>query len=612
MGKVINPPSKEDILRYYIQQNHTQSESASHFGVSVTKFSRFKRLYGISKPKELVGAKKKAYHEARRPRKPEESELRRLYLDELMTKAELAARYRVPESRIVSWLKESGITKSRELTQETINRNPPKKTEEAKRKTRETNLRKYGCDNPSKSPLIKKRISDAESAPVPPADELRAHYIGENLSIAECARLYGVGRNLIGKWLSNLGIKKSREAIQRKREATCLKKYGASNPNQSPDIQSKKAKRNMEKYGVPNPASAHVNDFETWSDRQKFEEYLRSFSPGKPTLYSLAEHFNVHHSGVASKIKEWGLQERVDLRPLRSKEEKEIVDVLVNEIGIPRDEIVLSDRKTLDGQEIDIYLPSRSFGIEFNGDYWHSDRQPKYQDHGGRTLRHQAKTLMCESKGITLFHIFEHEWCEEFIEKNPKFKNSKENIKNRLKSILGKNSERIAARKCEVREVPEEDRKAFMDANHIQGAGLPATVCLGLYLNGELVSCMAFRRSKSKKYDWELSRFCSKHGTEVQGGASKLFSHFAESHLKPGQKVVSFSDLTKATGAIYPKLGFECVSVGPPNYWWVNLSTYDVRSRYQEQAAGEAERMHSLGYSRVCDCGTKTWVYEKG
>jgi hypothetical protein len=32
---------------------------------------------------------------------------------------------------------------------------------------------------------------------------------------------------------------------------------------------------------------------------------------------------------------------------------------------------------------------------------------------------------------------------------------------------------------------------------------------------------------------------------------------------------------------------------------------------HQEQAAGETRRMHELGYSRICDAGTRTWVYVK-
>ena len=54
--------------------------------------------------------------------------------------------------------------------------------------------------------------------------------------------------------------------------------------------------------------------------------------------------------------------------------------------------------------EIDIYIPELKIGVEFNGLYWHSDIY-KSIDY------HQKKSILCIQKGITLIHVFEHEWC---------------------------------------------------------------------------------------------------------------------------------------------------------------------------------------------------------
>ena len=53
--------------------------------------------------------------------------------------------------------------------------------------------------------------------------------------------------------------------------------------------------------------------------------------------------------------------------------------------------------------ELDIYIPELKLGIEFNGDYWH---QTSVQDYNKQIF----KTNLCESKGIRLIHIWEHEW----------------------------------------------------------------------------------------------------------------------------------------------------------------------------------------------------------
>ena len=263
------------------------------------------------------------------------------------------------------------------------------------------------------------------------------------------------------------------------------------------------------------------------------------------------------------------------------------------------------------GKEIDIYLPDYKVGIEFNGEYWHCDLHEKFQDHSGRSHYHQDKSLEAEGQGIFLFHIFEHEWDEMWTTKNSKFQNSHENIINRRGNILTQTKNHIPARKCEIREIIKEQKKDFLNKNHIQGNEHTGSYALGLFYEDQLVSCMCFGHSKFSRYNYELTRFATIHDTVVQGGASKLFKYFIDNKMKVGEKVVSYNDITKTKGDIYKILGFECASINEPNYWWVNFDTMDIRSRYQEQEAGEVERMHSQGYHRICDCGTRTWVYTK-
>jgi DNA-directed RNA polymerase subunit RPC12/RpoP len=53
--------------------------------------------------------------------------------------------------------------------------------------------------------------------------------------------------------------------------------------------------------------------------------------------------------------------------------------------------------------EIDIFIPSKNFGIEFNGLYYHSyPNKPKWY--------HYEKTKCCQRDGIKLVHIYEDDW----------------------------------------------------------------------------------------------------------------------------------------------------------------------------------------------------------
>ena len=552
MGKKIKRPQKGDIVEYYINQLHTREQSASFFGTSLSTFGRWLVEYDILKDADTI-------------RKTIESEN--------------MAKYGKPHY----------------TSEETI------------RKTKETCLRKYGVDNPSKDPSIIRKIVEKESIPVPPYDDLYRYYITENHSWVECASHYGVSSSVIGKWVSGYGISKDPAMVSAKRSITNMAKYGAVTPLLNDDIKKRIEKSNTEKYGVRNVTQRNIQHFDEWDNSELFVSLMERWD-GRPTVYKLSQYFNVGYSGILKQIHRFKCENLVDIKPLRSHYEDEIVG-FIRSLGISN--IVMNDRTVLDGREIDIYLPDHRVGIEFDGEYYHCDLQEKYQDHNGRSTRHQEKSLLAESKGVFLFHILEHEWSTDFTNKNPKFANSRENIMNRLSTILQSNHIRIPARKCVVREVPRLERDRFLDENHIQGSEHHSSRCLGLYLDDRLVGCMTFGRSRYGRYDWELSRFCSLRGTNIMGGASKLFSHFVRETMSKGETIVSYSDITKANGKLYDTLGFSCVSVNQPNYWWVNLDTYDVRSRYVEQAAGEVERMHGLGYHRICDCGTKTWLYTK-
>lgn len=257
-------------------------------------------------------------------------------------------------------------------------------------------------------------------------------------------------------------------------------------------------------------------------------------------------------------------------------------------------------RKYLDGKEIDIYIPEKKIGIEFNGNYWHNEKFISKQ-------YHQQKSKLAEEQGIFIYHIFEYEW-------NTK----KEQILNQINNLLGLNKVKLHARKCEIREVNEYSKVHFLEQNHLQGND-HSSIKLGLYYNNELVSLMTFCKPRfNKNYEWELSRFCSKSGCNVIGGASKLFSYFIKTYTP--KSIISYSNIAHTRGNLYKMLGMNLLQISEPNYVWCkNLS--DVKTRYQCQkyklleqgyiGNSETEIMHNRGYYRIYDCGNKVWIWLK-
>lgn len=78
-----------------------------------------------------------------------------------------------------------------------------------------------------------------------------------------------------------------------------------------------------------------------------------------------------------------------------------------------------NSRKIIPPKELDIYLPDLNIAIEFNGNYWHSDDVLLATYNMTADEYHTMKRTMCEDKGITLFFVWEHDWCnfyEEVVE----------------------------------------------------------------------------------------------------------------------------------------------------------------------------------------------------
>lgn len=267
-----------------------------------------------------------------------------------------------------------------------------------------------------------------------------------------------------------------------------------------------------------------------------------------------------------------------------------------------------SDRKILNGKEIDILLPDYNIGLEINGNYYHSEI------HGEKERNyHINKTIESNNKNIRLIHIFE----DEII-------NKKEITLSRLKNLLGLTENKIFARKCELRIVDKKTSTIFLENNHIQGDSIDK-IRIGLYYRDELVSLMTFGNKRkvlgNKTKDiqqYELVRFCNKINTNVVGSFSKLLKNFIKTHNP--KSITTYADIRwsgiTSKNTVYQKNGFNYVDKTPPNYWYVSID--DFINRYHrfnfrkdtlikegnDENKSEWEIMQEKKYDRIWDCGS--------
>lgn len=280
-----------------------------------------------------------------------------------------------------------------------------------------------------------------------------------------------------------------------------------------------------------------------------------------------------------------------------SRAEKSVLDFIrQNYAG----EIIENDRKVLDGKEMDVYIPSLKLGLEYHGMYFHVETA-----YGKK--RHWEKANKADEKGIRLIQIYEYEW-----EQKPEI------VKSKILSILGKNTI-IGARETEAMRISFKLKNEFLDENHLQGRdNVKERNCYCLIYKDKIVSCMTFGPSRyNRKYDWELTRFCTAKGMSIQHGAEKLLTHFKR---ECGGSIISYADRRWSTGGVYRELGFTLDGITKPgfDYYHLNKKQLENRRNYQKKNLTEMpeydinlteyEIMQLNGYDRIWNAGQLRFV----
>lgn len=287
-----------------------------------------------------------------------------------------------------------------------------------------------------------------------------------------------------------------------------------------------------------------------------------------------------------------------------SKAQIEIFNFLKNK-GV---DVVLNDKKTLNGVEIDILCLDKKIGIEYNGLYFHSEING-----GKKRSFHISKTKLCNEKGIHLIHIFEDEWQQ-----------NKQLVLNKLSHIFGVNdSTLIHARKCKIKQISHEIKNDFLNKNHIQGEDR-SNVHIGAFYKDHLVSVITFDNKRTmnsgneNKNNYELKRFCTDTDYRVPGVINKMLKFFQKEYEV--DSIISFADLrwVDSQNNIYTKLGFtEVLKVGSDYSYLCNhskLKRYHkfgfgkklIKNKFPEiydDNKTEWEMMQEAGYDRIWDCG---------
>ena len=326
------------------------------------------------------------------------------------------------------------------------------------------------------------------------------------------------------------------------------------------------------------------------------EEYIRKF--GSMKLSSKEYHKRQSEASIITNINMTFTK--------NSKSELEILNFL-KEKGLE----CRSDRHILNGREIDIFIPEKNIGIEYNGNKWHTEWFAKKDKN-----YHLFKMEECREKGVGLITIFEDE-----------YELHKEIVLNKLTHILNIGNEhtpKLYGRKCQIKEIYSYIAEDFLNVNHIQGF-VNSTLFLGAFYNENLVGVMSF--TKQADNNWELTRFATDIKYNCCGVGGKLFNYFIKNY--DFNEIKSFADrrwTLDENNNIYTKLGFVFHSFTKPNYTYYNANVnrykrfhkFNFRKdklvkKYSQlnPRMTETEMVKELGYDRIWDCGLIKYVYKK-
>ena len=445
--------------------------------------------------------------------------------------------------------------------------------EEVKEKIKKTTNDKYGVDNVSQSKEIRKKKEETYNKRTKEEttliNEKRTKTLIEKYNIDNISKLNEITEKKLITW-----SKKSVEELDliiKKRNETHIKNHGSYN-------------KNIRKSFIITKDKQYIKHISGSNHLFKCENKNHDF------ILTTDNYYNRKRSGLDLCI---------TCNPLNSLHTSGKELKLLNFIKDNYDgEIITSDRKILNGKELDIYLPEIKLAFEFNGIYWHNElnKDKNY---------HSEKTNLTKQQNINLFHIYEDDW------------DFRQNIiKSMILNKLNLTKLKIGARKTTINEVTDNKLiKLFLNENHLQGY-TTSSKKYGLFYDNELISLMIF---KQKDNNYELTRFANKLNTNIIGGASKLIKYFIQNNNF--DYIITFSNNDYSDGNLYETLKFKKVKKLLPDYSYVHnkkrVHKFNFRKNklkkmgFDISEKTEHEICLENGFYRIYDSGKIKWKLKK-
>lgn len=236
-------------------------------------------------------------------------------------------------------------------------------------------------------------------------------------------------------------------------------------------------------------------------------------------------------------------------------------------LDFPKLQIYRSDRNVLHGREIDIWIPSKKLGVEFNGNRYHSSAMNKTEGY------HLSKSIMAEKQGIKLLHIFSDMW-----------ENKKSLVIDLIRKLLGRYRE-FDIKDCSIQKISKKEGEFFFNTYRIDGVDYRATKFLGIFYNGYNVAALQY----SAKGIYGYSEI---FGIKIKGGLEELLKN---SEL---EKLNVYTDRCLLEYLVWEDIGYKPVDCTKPRLFY----TKDFKTRILNESTDLDEKQKKKMYT-IYDCG---------
>lgn len=233
--------------------------------------------------------------------------------------------------------------------------------------------------------------------------------------------------------------------------------------------------------------------------------------------------------------------------------------------------------RILGRKELDILIPSVNIGLEINGLFWHSTQSGKDPNY------HLDKTEAAEKLGISLIHLFEDDLTYNW-----------ETIQSMLKVRLGL-AKKILADDCFIKKISKAEASVFCNHFHLKKSSA-FDFAFGLKYNNEIVGVGTFKDLKDDTV--ELVRFCAIEDVEIVGGLSKILMKISKD-----LNIIAYVDRSYSSGNEFAKIGFELREILPPRYF--NFISPENLRMPTSELINESE------FNQIWDCGQLTYILNK-